>query len=125
MKVYVIKNDKGQYQTPDMDFIYSIWLADIFDDYEVAKFYCGSDCNVVECELIEKSELADHDKKVRAEVVAENQALKERWGKLIEYIDKSIESDNKYLKSFPNNMNFENYRTAKRVILETMKELEE
>lgn len=71
MKVYVIKNDKGQYQTPDMDFIYSIWLADIFDDYEVAKCYCGSDCNVVECELIEKNELADHDKKVRAEVVAE------------------------------------------------------
>lgn len=26
--------------------------------------------------------LADHDKKVRAEVVEENQALKERWGKL-------------------------------------------
>lgn len=47
------------------------------------------------------------------------------WEKLKEYIEKSIESDNKYLKSFPNNMNFENYRTAKRVILETMKELEE
>lgn len=53
-----------------------------------------------------------------------NQALKARWEKLKEYIDKSIEADNKYLKSFPNNMNFENYRTTKRVILETMKELE-
>ena len=68
MKVYVIKNDKGQYQTPDMDYISQIWLADIFNDYEVAKCYCRSDCNVVECELIEKNELADHDKKVRAEV---------------------------------------------------------
>lgn len=46
------------------------------------------------------------------------------WEKLKDYIDKSIESDNKYLKSFPNNINFENYRTTKMVILETMKELE-
>lgn len=54
----------------------------------------------------------------------ENEELKVRWEKLKEYIEKSIEADNKYLKSFPNNMNFENYRTTKRVILDTMKELE-
>lgn len=37
--------------------------------------------------------LADHDKKVRADVVAENQALKARWEKLKEYITQGIEND--------------------------------
>lgn len=31
--------------------------------------------------------LADHDKKVRAEVMAENQALKARWEKLKDYVN--------------------------------------
>ena len=113
MKVYVIKNYKGQYQTPDMGFIYPIWLADIFDDYEVAKYHCSSDCNVVECELIEKNELADHDKKVRAEVVDENQALKERWEKLEEWIYKQMK-----VKCFDKFQVFQD-------ILLKMKELEE
>ena len=118
MKVYVIKNDKGQYQTPDMDFIYSIWLADIFDDYEVAKCYCGSDCNVVECELIEKNELADYTKQVRAEVVAENQALKERWEKLKEYITQKTVVYYVGCYIYPDNLKAMEY------ILEKMQELE-
>lgn len=88
---------------------------------QLLHLYVDEDEKQEDCPL---ESIADHDKKVRAEVVAENQSLKERWEKLKEYIEKSIEADNKYLKSFPNNMNFENYRTAKRVILETMKELE-
>ena len=70
MKVYVIKDKQTQeYQTVVMDFISDIRQSDIFIDYEVALAYCPSDCEVVECELIEKTEFADHDKQVRKEVV--------------------------------------------------------
>lgn len=94
MKVYIIKNKQTkEYQTVVMDFSPDIRQSDIIIDYEVALAYCPSDCEVVECELLEKNELADHDKKVSAEVVEENQALKERWEKLKEYITQKIETD--------------------------------
>ena len=70
MKVYVIKNKQTkEYQTVVMDFIPDIRQSNIFIDYEVALAYCPSDCEVVEGELIEKTELADHTKKVRKEVI--------------------------------------------------------
>lgn len=82
MKVYVIKNKQTkEYQTEVMDFIPDIRQSDIFIDYEVALAYCPSDCEVVECELIEKTELADHDKQVRKEVCEE---IKEKVKKLID-----------------------------------------
>lgn len=71
MKVYVIKNEQGQYQTPDMSFISSIWQADLFNDYEVAKCYCERDCEIIECELMQATELSDYTKQVRKEVCEE------------------------------------------------------
>ncbi len=69
MKVYVIKSKQTkEYQTVVMDFIPDIRQSDIFIDYEVALAYCPSDCEVVECELMEKTELADYTKHVRKEV---------------------------------------------------------
>lgn len=70
MKVYVIKSKQTkEYQTVVMDFIPDIRQSDIFIDYEVALAYCPSDCEVVECELMEKTELADYTKQVRKEVI--------------------------------------------------------
>ena len=72
MKVYVIKSKQTkEYQTVVMDFIPDIRQSDIFIDYEVALAYCPSDCVVVECELMEKTELADYTKQVRKEVCEE------------------------------------------------------
>lgn len=77
MKVYVIKSKQTkEYQTVVMDFIPDIRQSDIFIDYEVALAYCPSDCEVVECELMEKTELADYTKQVRKEVFIE---LKEKY----------------------------------------------
>ena len=79
MKVYVIKSKQTkEYQTVVMDFIPDIRQSDIFIDYEVALAYCPSDCEVVECELMEKTELADYTKHVRKEVVED---IKERLKK--------------------------------------------
>ena len=79
MKVYVIKSRQTkEYQTVVMDFIPDIRQSDIFIDYEVALGYCPSDCEVVECELMEKTELADYTKQVRKEVVED---IKERLKK--------------------------------------------
>lgn len=75
MKVYVIKNEQGQYQTPDISFISSIWQSDLFNDYEVAKCYCQRDCKIIECELLEKTELSDYTKQVRKEVCEEIRAI--------------------------------------------------
>ena len=72
MKVYVIKSKQTkEYQTVVMDFIPDIRQSDIFIDYEVALAYCPSDCEVVECELMEKTELSDYTKQVRKEVCDE------------------------------------------------------
>lgn len=71
MKVYVIKNEQGKYQTPDMSFISSIWQADLFNDYEIAKCYCERDCEIIECELMQATELSDYTKQVRKEVCEE------------------------------------------------------
>ena len=72
MKVYVIKSKQTkEYQTVVMDFIPDIRQSDIFIDYEVALAYCPSDCEVVECELMEKTELTDYTKQVRKEVCEE------------------------------------------------------
>lgn len=69
MQVYVIKSKQTkEYQTVVMDFIPDIRQSDIFIDYEVALAYCPSDCEIVECELMEKTELADYTKQVRKEV---------------------------------------------------------
>ena len=72
MKVYVIKSKQTkEYQTVVIDFIPDIRQSDIFIDYEVALAYCPSDCEVVECELMEKTELTDHTKQVRKEFCEE------------------------------------------------------
>ena len=72
MEVYVIKSKQTkEYQTVVIDFIPDIRQSDIFIDYEVALAYCPSDCEVVECELMEKTELADYTKQVRKEVCEE------------------------------------------------------
>ena len=72
MKVYVVKSKQTkEYQTVVMDFIPDIRQSDIFIDYEVALAYCPSDCEVVECELMEKTELTDYTKQVRKEVCEE------------------------------------------------------
>lgn len=72
MKVYVIKSKQTkEYQTVVIDFIPDIRQSDIFIDYEVALAYCPSDCEVVECELMEKTELADYIKQVRKELCEE------------------------------------------------------
>ena len=72
MKVYIIKSKQTkEYQTVVMDFIPDIRQSDIFIDYEVALAYCPSDCEFVECELMEKTELSDYTKQVRKEVCEE------------------------------------------------------
>lgn len=81
MKVYVIKSKQTkEYQTVVMDFIPDIRQSDIFIDYEVALAYCPSDCEVVECELMEKTELADYTKQVRKEVCEEIKGKAELFG---------------------------------------------
>ena len=60
--------------------------------HEVACYFNGSFGNILygnqtspkTCPL---ESITDHDKKVRAEVVKENQALKARWEKLKEYVN--------------------------------------
>ena len=85
MKVYVVKSKQTkEYQTVVMDFIPDIRQSDIFIDYEVALAYCPSDCEVVECELMEKTELADYTKQVRKEVLSE---LRNMLGDRAELID--------------------------------------
>lgn len=71
MKVYVVKNDKGQYMTETMDFINSLWQAELFDDLELACCYTPNDCNVVECALMTPTEFQDYTKQVRKEVCEE------------------------------------------------------
>lgn len=71
MKVYVIKNDKNEYMTETGDFIKSLWQAELFYDYECAYCYAPSGCNIVECSLMEKYQLADYTKQVRKEVCEE------------------------------------------------------
>lgn len=75
MKVYVVKNKYNKksngYMTETGDFINSIWQAELFNDYETAKCYAPALCQVVECELMEKTELSDYTKQVRKEVCEE------------------------------------------------------
>ena len=71
MKVYVVKNDKGQYMTETMDFINSLWQAELFDDLELACCYTPNDCNVVKCALMTPTEFQDYTKQVRKEVCEE------------------------------------------------------
>ena len=94
MKVYVIKSKQTkEYQTVVMDFIPDIRQSDIFIDYEVALAYCPSDCVVVECELMEKTELADYTKQVRKEVCEEIKDLAGDYFKL-SYCDNCGETNN-------------------------------
>ena len=71
MKVYVVKNNKGQYMTETMDFINSLWQAELFDDLELACCYTPNDCNVIECALMTPTEFQDYTKQVRKEVYEE------------------------------------------------------
>ena len=75
MIVYVVKNKYNKksngYMTETGEFINSIWQAELFNDYETAKCYAPALCQVVECELMEITELTDHDKQVRKEVCEE------------------------------------------------------
>lgn len=52
---------------------------------QLLHLYVDEDEKQEDCPL---ESIADHDKKVRAEVVAENQALKARWEKLKEWVKK-------------------------------------
>lgn len=56
---------------------------------QLLHLYVDEDEKQEDCPL---ESIADHDKKVRAEVVEENQELKERWEKLKEWV-KKIEKD--------------------------------
>lgn len=72
MKVYVIKEiSTGRYQTPTYDFIKDLRQADLFLTYELAKKLCASDCEVVEVQIMETTDIADYTKQVRKEVVQE------------------------------------------------------
>ena len=71
MKVYVVKRNDGKYKTKTSEYLKEIWFAELFNDYETALCYCPSDCKIIECELIETTELADHDKQVCKEVCDE------------------------------------------------------
>lgn len=75
MKVYVIKNKYNKrasgYMTETGEFINSIWQAELFNDYETAKCYAPALCQVVECVLMETTELSDYTKQVRKEVIEE------------------------------------------------------
>jgi hypothetical protein len=54
MKVYVVKNPQGKYLTEMMDFTDELIFANLFVDVESAWGYAPSDCEVVECVLMEK-----------------------------------------------------------------------
>lgn len=71
MKVYAIKRNDGKYKTEASEYLKEIWFAELFNDYETALCYCPNDCKIIECELMETTELADHDKKVRKQVCDE------------------------------------------------------
>ena len=91
--------------------------------HEVACYFNGSLGNILygnqtspkTCPL---QTLADHDKQVRAEVMDKNQALKERWEKLKEYITQETEVDYMGCYIYPDNLK------AMEDILEKMQELE-
>ena len=94
MKVYVIKSKQTkEYQTVVMDFIPDIRQSDIFIDYEVALAYCPSDCEVVECELMEKTELSDYTKQVRKEVL---DIIEEKFN-CCGYVEEKFEDIKKYV----------------------------
>ena len=94
MKVYVIKSKQTkEYQTVVMDFIPDIRQSDIFIDYEVALAYCPSDCEVVECELMEKTELAGYTKQVRKEVL---DIIDEKFN-CCGYVEEKFEDIKKYV----------------------------
>ena len=82
MKVYVVKELRTwRYLTETRDFINDLRQADLFLTYELAKHLCPSGCEVVECDLMETTDLADHDKQVRKEVVEEiRKQVEERKG---------------------------------------------
>ena len=69
MKVYVIKNEKGEYMTETRDFINSIWQATLFNDYECALAHTPSDCKVCECIFMEKESLGSYTKQIRRELI--------------------------------------------------------
>ena len=71
MKVYVIKNPKGEYMTETRDFINSIWQATLFNDVETAWCYAPNDCRVYECIFMERDASKEHDKQVRKQVCEE------------------------------------------------------
>ena len=57
---------------------------------QLLHIYVDEDKKQEDC-LLES--IADHDKKVRAEAVAENQALKARWEKLKEWVKEELEKN--------------------------------
>ena len=61
MKAYVIKRDDGKYKTEASEYLEEICFAETFEDYEVAKCYCPSDCKVVAIEIKEIQEQGNED----------------------------------------------------------------
>jgi hypothetical protein len=97
MKVYVVKNDKNEYMTETGDFINSLWQAELFYDYECAYCYAPSGCNIVECSLMEKYQLAEHDKQVRNEMCEEVLLIIDEKFNCCGYIEEKFEYIKKYV----------------------------
>lgn len=71
MKVYVNKDKDGKYIAENYEHLYDLRYAEMFNDYEIALCYCPLDCEVVEVQLMETTELQDYTKQVRKEVCDE------------------------------------------------------
>lgn len=71
MKVYVNKDKDGKYIAENYEHLYDLRYAEMFNDYEIALCYCPLDCEVVEVQLMETTELQDYTKQVRKEVKEE------------------------------------------------------
>ena len=82
MKVYVVKRNDGKFLSGYNNYDYrlenpcqpcwteKLYNAKTFEEYEEADNFCNTiDCQIVECELMEKNQLSDYTKQVRKEVV--------------------------------------------------------
>lgn len=77
IKVFANKNkETGKYLTYSGEYTDELFQAETFDDYETAKFYCPSTCEIVECILVEQNKFIQYKKKL----------LEENFNKLAEML---------------------------------------
>lgn len=89
MKVYVVKRNDGKFLSGYNNYDYrlenpckpcwteKLYNAKMFEEYVEADNFCNTiDCQIVEVELVETKDIADHTKQVRKEVFAD---LKEKY----------------------------------------------